>query len=465
MKERSTSLSYHVSSMKVALSTPPFLMINLTFALLSRFARILKIPCQGVCVYTLEWPISSLQNGVDSHPDIYPPPHKDSSLICDALFYEITQTKTRKMKRIDTILDPFRMIEHPSTCLCYMLYCLTIGKPFNLAYYIANRMVSVTKSADMTLPYGMLLTRLFEHVRINHPYSFSNELYHVDHVMILLSEKRVFRFKHERKRSRLPTPTPLDTESSNSPSLTLHQGVENDPAGTAGSICSKAGSIGTNRTGCAGSIVAIPSFLEFLNPVTTNPSTTFDTTLALTISPPTSIQTTPTLEPLMSPLAPRALTFSTLSNSPLEPHTYLSSLNEIPPRSSNPLPQVISQGLSQTLPQPTLMDIEPTFPPINLSRSRLSAQPNPSMTKEQIQQELNQLHTFYQNIQEAIQSAQHVQESLIPQTPPPFYPITTSTQIPPFRTSLPSSSICVPLDQSLLIEDPPRPQEHTCPHC
>ncbi|GJX82003.1 hypothetical protein Tco_0331484 [Tanacetum coccineum] len=85
-------------------------------------------------------------------------------------------------------------------------------------------MVSVTKSADMTLPYGMLLTRLFEHVRVNHPYSFSNELYLVDHVLIPLSEKRVFRFKHEGKGPRLPTPTPSDTESSDSPSPTPHQG-------------------------------------------------------------------------------------------------------------------------------------------------------------------------------------------------------------------------------------------------
>nr|GFC27311.1 hypothetical protein [Tanacetum cinerariifolium] len=110
-----------------------------------------------------------------------------------------------------------------------MLYCLTIGKSFNLAYYIANRMVSVTKSADMIFPYEMLLTRLFEHVCVNHPYSFSNELYLVDHVMIPLFEKRVFRFKFEGKRPRLPTPTPSNSESSDSPSLTPHQGVENDP--------------------------------------------------------------------------------------------------------------------------------------------------------------------------------------------------------------------------------------------
>ncbi|GKC79535.1 hypothetical protein Tco_1130309 [Tanacetum coccineum] len=118
------------------------------------------------------------------------------------------------------------------------------------------------------------------------------------------------------------------------------------------------------------------------------------------------------------------------------------------------------------------MDFKPSCPPINLSRSRLSAQPEASMTRDQIHQELNHLHTLEQNLHKAIQNAQHVQESLIPPTsittlqmPPPFYPTTTSSQIQPFRTSFPSSTTFVPLDQSLWIEDPPRPQVHTCPHC
>nr|GEY55598.1 hypothetical protein [Tanacetum cinerariifolium] len=183
------------------------------------------------------------------------PSHKDLSLIRDALFYERTQAKTRKMKGVGTILDPFQMIvselktefkkwevilsenvisltrnkDHPSACLCYMLYYLATKKPFNLAYYIANQIVSVTKSADMTLPYEMLLTRLFEHVRTIHPYTFSNELYLVYHVMIALFEKRVYRFKDKGKRPRLPTLTPPDTESSDSPSPTPYQNVENDP--------------------------------------------------------------------------------------------------------------------------------------------------------------------------------------------------------------------------------------------
>ncbi|GKB53104.1 hypothetical protein Tco_0903857 [Tanacetum coccineum] len=73
----------------------------------------------------------------------------------------------------------------------------------------------------MTLPHRMLLTRIFEHVRINHPYS-SNELYLGDHVMIPLSEKRVFQFKDKGKSPRLPTPTPSNSESSDSPSPTPH---------------------------------------------------------------------------------------------------------------------------------------------------------------------------------------------------------------------------------------------------
>ncbi|GJS15386.1 hypothetical protein Tco_0409858 [Tanacetum coccineum] len=181
----------------VAIGFDCLLNINEKICPIFEFAHILKILSQEVCVYTPDWPISSLQYVVDPHPDIYPPSHEDPSLICDALFYEITQPNTRKIKGTDTILNPFQMIvselkiefikwevilsenavsltrnkDHPNACLCYMLYCLTIEKPFNLAYYIANQMASVTKSADMTLPYGMLLTWLFEHVRVNHPYT------------------------------------------------------------------------------------------------------------------------------------------------------------------------------------------------------------------------------------------------------------------------------------------------------
>nr|GEV23317.1 hypothetical protein [Tanacetum cinerariifolium] len=168
-----------------------FIVRNVKITLhLEEFACILRIPCKGVCVYTPDWPISLLQNGVDSNLDIFPPPHEDSATILYALFYERPSAKTRKVKGVTTTLESFQMVlfklrvnlmkweiilsenavsltgnkAHPNACLCYMLYYLTNGKPFNLSYYIINRIVGVTRSAEMTLPYAMLLTRLLEHV-------------------------------------------------------------------------------------------------------------------------------------------------------------------------------------------------------------------------------------------------------------------------------------------------------------
>ncbi|GJU65188.1 hypothetical protein Tco_1247023 [Tanacetum coccineum] len=67
--------------------------------------------------------------------------------------------------------------------------------------------------------------------------------------------------------------------------------------------------------------------------------TTLDTTLALTITSPMFSQTPPTLPIEASPLAPRALVFSTPPNSLIEPHPFLPSMEDFPPRSINPPPQ------------------------------------------------------------------------------------------------------------------------------
>ncbi|GKE77123.1 hypothetical protein Tco_1543243 [Tanacetum coccineum] len=119
--------------------------------------------------------------------------------------------------------------DHPNVFLYYMLYCLSIGKPFNLAYYIIHRMMSVTQSSQMTLPYAMLLTRLFKHVQINHPYALPNVFNLVDHVMIPLSNKRKNRIKSKGKRPRLPSPTP--SNSSKSSQSSPNQGTSSNPRG------------------------------------------------------------------------------------------------------------------------------------------------------------------------------------------------------------------------------------------
>ncbi|GJY30483.1 hypothetical protein Tco_0413978 [Tanacetum coccineum] len=166
-------------------------------------------------------------------------------------------------------------------------------------------------------------------------------------------------------------------------------------------------------------------------------NTTLDTTLALTIPLPITSQAIPTQGIDVSSLAPRALVFSTLTSSPLEPHPYLTYLEDLPPRSSNPPHPSSSLGFSQILPQQTPMDFEPSFPPINLSRSRLSAQPEPFLSRDQVVRELSQYQDFDHHLEAAIQNAQNMQISLLPlftttspqmpPIPPPFHFTITST--------------------------------------
>ncbi|GJW70596.1 hypothetical protein Tco_0127513 [Tanacetum coccineum] len=49
-------------------------------------------------------------------------------------------------------------------------------RPFNLAYYMAKRMVGVIKNDVIVLPYGMFLTRLYRHVSTIQPCPLTDNL-------------------------------------------------------------------------------------------------------------------------------------------------------------------------------------------------------------------------------------------------------------------------------------------------
>ncbi|GJZ50824.1 hypothetical protein Tco_0605339 [Tanacetum coccineum] len=51
-----------------------------TILTLENFAQILRIPCEGVCLYSHEWSIASLQRSLDPHPNLYPHPIEELSL-------------------------------------------------------------------------------------------------------------------------------------------------------------------------------------------------------------------------------------------------------------------------------------------------------------------------------------------------------------------------------------------------
>ncbi|GJX12053.1 hypothetical protein Tco_0201912 [Tanacetum coccineum] len=50
-----------------------------------------------------------------------------------------------------------------------MLYCIQSNIPFNLAYFMAKRMVGM-RTNDRLIPYARLLTRLFEVAKNEHPH-------------------------------------------------------------------------------------------------------------------------------------------------------------------------------------------------------------------------------------------------------------------------------------------------------
>nr|GEZ40686.1 hypothetical protein [Tanacetum cinerariifolium] len=173
------------------------------------------------------------------------------------------------------------------------------------------------------------------------------------------------------------------------------------------------------------------------------------TTLALSITPPNTSQTllSQPIEP--SPIAPRALTFS---SPPTSPHLYLNNIEDLPPRSTNSQPfPLFDQTNNQTLHHFDPMKFEHFFSPTNLSRrNRLCAQPKPFMSKEQSIEEIGKLQDLSHDIETALYNAQNVQNGLVPHTTttisqmllPSSYPTTTfqplqTSTIPPFRPILP----------------------------
>ncbi|GJV31980.1 hypothetical protein Tco_1392380 [Tanacetum coccineum] len=152
---------------KVAVAQPPITKPMSTMSIepkgtfvivfrLDEFVQILRVLCKGVCMYSLEWSISSLPNCVNPN-SIYLTPLDDPVVVLDAIFNERPPTKRRKVKGKEVVPDLFQMVlsemktgfmkwetilsenaislsrnkDHPNACLVYMLYCLHNTKMFS----------------------------------------------------------------------------------------------------------------------------------------------------------------------------------------------------------------------------------------------------------------------------------------------------------------------------------------------
>ncbi|GJY05699.1 hypothetical protein Tco_0371639 [Tanacetum coccineum] len=179
---------------------------------LVEFGQILGIPTEGHCSFIDNWSLDSLALSTPSRgPYHTDPPSPDT--IKAYIQLERTEPLTRVHKRkiiyveenqiltrevqpnIKTLVEIIRENafglgdnqDHLLACLGHMLYCIATSMQYNLAFFVAKRMEFVRHQPKMILPYGMLLTRLYNRVMSYFP-EFSTDQYVLyDHVMYPLA--------------------------------------------------------------------------------------------------------------------------------------------------------------------------------------------------------------------------------------------------------------------------------------
>nr|GEV09110.1 alpha/beta hydrolases superfamily protein [Tanacetum cinerariifolium] len=67
----------------------------------------------------------------------------------------------------ENVYSAKRNRDHTQAVIALILYCLENRQPFNLAYFIVRRMYFFRDTRDKVLPYGMILTYLFENLKAN----------------------------------------------------------------------------------------------------------------------------------------------------------------------------------------------------------------------------------------------------------------------------------------------------------
>ncbi|GKD62312.1 hypothetical protein Tco_1299821 [Tanacetum coccineum] len=199
---------------------------------LEEFAQILDISCEGAYVFMDKWSLDELAYGVPTdgpYQTNHPSPDdiissiridREGQVRCIRHEEEINVLEYQVLTReIEPTLKPLEEIiqenifclrgnrDHVPACLCYMLYYVVHSEKFNLAYFMTKRMEWVTKQKRLILPYGMLLTRLFN-VIMNENLELNNESYVLyDRVMnpLAAQQERKLRKDHGTRRGRHST--------------------------------------------------------------------------------------------------------------------------------------------------------------------------------------------------------------------------------------------------------------------
>nr|GEW04162.1 pentatricopeptide repeat-containing protein [Tanacetum cinerariifolium] len=296
---------------------------------LEDFAQILRISCEGACVFSDRWSLDELVYGAPSEG-----PYQTNLLSPDDIISFIREDREGQVtcichqeevevqdyqiltREIVSTLRPLEEIirenvfclggnrDNVPACLCYMLYCVANSEKFNLTYFIGKRMEWVTKQGSW------------------------HEKRSSFHFLFHLNEPSSSHLNDDdddgnnEGTSRASTPSPIHITTTPSPTTTSSPTPPNAPSKTTS----------TNQTSSSQE----------------NTSSSFYSKLQ--ISPPSSHEPTyPHLNPLLdniSEVPPRPLNPQPLQSNPslditlsLSPITPLDYIHETPSPPSPPQPQ------------------------------------------------------------------------------------------------------------------------------
>ncbi|GJR42354.1 hypothetical protein Tco_1310457 [Tanacetum coccineum] len=221
---------------------------------LEEFSQILGISYEGACYFFDKWSLDYLASSVPTGgPYQTNPPSPDEIKLYvqdegenvithirrdKVIDVEENQILTREITQImmtwvDIIHENIFCLggnrDYVPACLCHMLYCIARSEPYNLAFFVAKRMEFVTKQAQIILPYGMLLTRLFKHLMSENPELSSDNYILYDRVMYPLTtqQERKTQKDYGTKRG-CPSTSTSSSSAFGQPSSSHHIDDDND---------------------------------------------------------------------------------------------------------------------------------------------------------------------------------------------------------------------------------------------
>ncbi|GKB83782.1 hypothetical protein Tco_0950677 [Tanacetum coccineum] len=180
---------------------------------LEKFDQVLRIPYKGTCVFSKDCSLELLKTTREKHasyqtnlPNIrdviqnicIPSSHQNCSnptiILRDNLPPNIKDWELIVRENIICVDAHKSSID---ACSTIMLHHLKNSQNFNLAYFIAHKIESVKNKVNCPLPYGLLITRLYQFVLAKHP-----RLFHPHHTLQFVLHYRMMSSinrKNERK--------------------------------------------------------------------------------------------------------------------------------------------------------------------------------------------------------------------------------------------------------------------------